>query len=230
MPTQIVEPSSLARPSEKFRAKPRFRGFSHILAFSSALTLAPILIVATPGITNRFIMGIYGLAIVGLFGVSAIYHRTDWTDRGAAVARRLDHSMIFVAIAATHTPIALISLPRGPGWVLFGIVWGGAFLGILGRLFFTNAPYWVVAVPYVVVGWSSLLVFNDVWSSLGTAGTVLLIVGGGLYTAGAIVFAVRKPNPWPNHFGFHEIFHVFTIAGAACHYVTIAIFVRAMAG
>lgn len=211
-------------------SKPRFRGFLHLLAFSSTLTLAPILIVVTPGIADRFIMAIYAISIVGLFGISALYHRNQWSERGARIVRRLDHSMIFVATAATHTPIALIALPTAPGWTLFGIVWGGAVLGIAARVFATDAPYWMIAVPYVVVGWCSLLVINHLWSSLGVAGFTLMLVGGGLYTLGAVFYALQRPNPWPKSFGYHEIFHLLTVAAAACHYVVIAIFVRALAG
>ncbi len=209
--------------------KPLFRGFSHLLAFSSALTLAPLLIVFTPGVADRFIMAIYAIAIVGLFGISALYHRNNWGPKGASIVRRLDHSMIFVATAATHTPIALIALPTKPGWVLFGIVWTGAVVGIVFRLFFTDAPSWMVSIPYVLVGWSSIFVINHVWNSLHLAAFILLLVGGGLYTVGAIIYAAHRPNPWPQHFGYHEIFHAFTIGGAACHYVVIAIFVRSLA-
>lgn len=208
--------------------KPRFRGFSHLLAFASTLTLAPLLIVFTPGIADRFIMAVYALAIVGLFGVSALYHRNEWSERAAAIVRRLDHSMIFIAIAATHTPIALIALPAGPGWVLFGIVWTGAVVGIVFRVCFTKAPYWLVSIPYVLVGWSSIFVINHVWASLHLAAFILLLVGGVLYTTGAIIYAIHRPNPWPQHFGYHEIFHALTIGGAACHYVVIAIFVRSL--
>lgn len=205
-------------------SKPAFRGLLHLLAFSSALTLAPILIVVTPGIADRFIVAIYALSIVGLFGVSAMYHRVEWSPLAARRVRKLDHSMIFVATAATHTPIALIALPPKPGWVLFGVVWSGAALGIIGRVFFSNAPYWLVATPYVVVGWSSLFVVNHIWSSLHLAGFILLIVGGILYTAGAVIYAMHRPNPWPHHFGYHELFHALTVAAAACHYVVIAFF------
>jgi len=205
-----------------------FRGFIHMLAFSSALTLAPILIVITPGVTPRFVMAIYGISIVGLFGVSALYHRNQWTERGSSVIRKVDHSMIFIATAATHTPIALLALPTKPGWVLFFVVWIGAGIGIAGRVLFTDAPYAVIAIPYVLVGWSSIIVVNHVWASLKVAGFVLLFVGGFLYTIGAIIYAAHKPNPWPNHFGYHEIFHALTVGGAACHYVVIAIFVRAL--
>lgn len=209
--------------------KPRFRGLIHLMAFSSALTLAPILIVVTPGVADRFIMAIYGFAIVGLFGVSALYHRHDWSERGVAIVRRIDHSMIFIATAATHTPIALIALPTRPGWTLFAVVWIGAVAGIFGRVFFPDAPYAVIAVPYVLVGWSSVFVINHVWSSLGVAGFTLLIAGGALYTAGAVIYALHRPNPWPRSFGYHEIFHALTVGGAACHYVVIAFFVRGLA-
>lgn len=216
---------STAQRRAKGGAKPSFRGLIHLLAFSSALTLAPILVVVTPGVADRFIMAIYGFAIVALFGVSALYHRLEWTERGAAIIRRVDHSMIFVATAATHTPIALIALPTKPGWILFTIVWAGAAVGILGRVFFSDAPYAVVAIPYVVVGWSSIFVINHVWDVLAITGFVLLVVGGALYTAGAVVYAMQRPNPWPDHFGYHEIFHALTVGGAACHYVVIAFFV-----
>lgn len=208
--------------------KPRFRGFVHLLAFASALTLAPLLVVFTPGVSSRFIMAIYSVSIVGLFGISALYHRNDWSPRGIEIMRRMDHSMIFIATAATHTPIALLALPTKPGWALFSIVWAGAIVGICGRLFFPNAPYVVVAIPYVLVGWSSLFVINHVWTGVGVAGFILLVVGGSLYTLGAVIYALHRPNPWPNHFGYHEIFHTLTVMAAACHYVVIAIFVRGM--
>ena len=145
-----------------------------------------------------------------------------------AVMRRIDHSMIFVATAATQTPIALLALPTGPGWLLFGVVWGGALLGIVGRMLFPRAPLGLVAIPYVAVGWSSLVVINYVWDELAVAGFVLLLVGGVLYTLGAVIYATHWPDPWPRHFGYHEIFHALTVAGAACHYVVIAIFVRGL--
>ena len=228
MHTELVDAPSTAERHAAGEEKPRFRGFLHLLAFSSALTLAPILIVITPGVADRFIMAIYSIAIVGLFGVSSLYHRNEWSERGITIVRRLDHSMIFIATAATHTPIALIALPPGPGWTLFAVVWLGALAGIAGRVFFPNAPYAVVAVPYVLVGWSSLFVINHVYASLGVAGFTLLVVGGGLYTLGAVIYALHRPNPWPRSFGYHEIFHALTVAGAACHYVVIAIFVRGL--
>ncbi len=173
-------------------------------------------------------MATYAVGIVALFGVSALYHRLDWSPSGSMIVRRIDHSMIFVATAATHTPIALLALPSRPGWVLFGIVWSGAVAGILGRVLLADAPAFVVALPYVLVGWCSLFVINHVWNSLHLAAFILLFVGGLLYTVGALVYAVRRPNPWPHSFGYHEVFHALTVMAAACHYVVIAIFVRGL--
>jgi len=224
--TSLEPASSAGSRRHTTGLRPRFRGLIHLLAFSSALTLAPILVVTTPGVAPRFIMAIYAFAIVGLFGVSAIYHRHDWSPTGSAVIRRIDHSMIFLATAATHTPIALLALPTTPGWVLFGIVWGGAAIGIAARILFSHAPYAIIAFPYVLVGWSSVFVIDHVWASLPVAAFVLLLVGGLLYTVGAVIYAKRRPNPWPASFGYHEIFHTLTVAAAACHYVVIAIFVR----
>ncbi len=204
--------------------KPRFRGTSHLLAFVSALTLAPVMIVSAPGLGPRLVMAVYTVAIVGLFGISALYHRNDWGDRGFLIMRRLDHSMIFVAIAGTYTPIALFGLPSSSARLVLLVVWIGAILGIISRVAWTDAPYPVIAGPYVAVGWACLLVVGDVWRSLGAAGFILLLVGGLLYTAGAAVYAVRRPDPWPLTFGYHEVFHVFVIGGAAVHYVVVAFF------
>ncbi|MGI9602475.1 MAG: PAQR family membrane homeostasis protein TrhA [Acidimicrobiales bacterium] len=201
--------------------KPRFRGTSHLLAFVSALTLAPLIIVSAPGVWPRLVIAVYAVAIVGLFGISALYHGHDWGDLGYAVMRRLDHSMIFVAIAGTYTPIALFALPSSSARLVLLVVWIGAALGIVGRVAWTDAPYPVIAAPYVAVGWACLLVVGDVWRHLGVAGFILLLVGGVLYTAGAGIYALRRPDPWPLTFGYHEVFHLFVIAGAAVHYVAV---------
>lgn len=216
-----VRPIADAEPK---KVKPRLRGVSHRMAFIAALTLMPIMIVAAPRVAPRFIVAIYCAAIVGLFGVSALYHRVDWGESGYNFMRRLDHSMIFVAIAGTYTPIAIFALPPFERNLVLGIVWSGALIGIGARLVFHNAPYWVIAVPYVVVGWVAVFVLDDIWRSMGAAGFVLLLVGGGLYTIGAGIYAFRRPDPWPTMFGYHEIFHLFVIGGAATHYVAVAFF------
>ncbi len=210
--------------------KPYLRGVSHQWAFVVAATLAPIVIATSPGIAPRFVMAIYTVGAMGLFGISALYHRCNWSERALGVMRRLDHSMIFVAIAATYTPIALFVLPGATGLAILIVVWIGAAFGIAGRLLWSHAPYWAIAVPYVIVGWACVFVAPSLWYHFGVAGTVLLLIGGVSYTAGATIYATRRPNPWPRVFGYHEVFHLFVIAGAAVHYVAVVFFALPKAG
>ena len=211
--------------AEPVATKPLFRGVAHRAAFIASLTLAPIMVVRAPGIVPRFVTALYCLSIVALFGVSALYHRVDWGPRGRSVMQRLDHATIFVAIAATYTPVAAFALSPWAARLVLSLVWGGALIGTWVRLRFTDAPTPVVALPYLVVGWCLLPVVADAWHHLGVAGFVLLLIGGLLYTSGAVVFAFRRPDPWPHTFGFHEVFHLLTIAAAALHYVAFAFFV-----
>ena len=211
--------------AEPVATKPLFRGVAHRAAFIASLTLAPIMVVGAPGIVPRFVTALYCLSIVALFGVSALYHRVDWGPRGRSVMQRLDHATIFVAIAATYTPVAAFALSPWAARLVLSLVWGGALIGTWVRLRFTDAPTPVVALPYLVVGWCLLPVVADAWHHLGVAGFVLLLIGGLLYTSGAVVFAFRRPDPWPDTFGFHEVFHLLTIAAAALHYVAFAFFV-----
>ncbi len=206
-------------------AKPRYRGVSHRMSFVAALTLAPIMVVRAPGVWPRFIIALYALAVVALFGVSALYHRIPWGERGDRIMQRFDHSTIFIAIAASYTPIAAFALSPWAAKLVLPLVWGGALIGIWLRLRFTTASKPVVALPYLVVGWCLLPVAPDAWQQLGVAGFVLLLVGGLLYTAGAVVYAFKSPDPWPDTFGFHEVFHACTVTAAALHYVAIAFIV-----
>ena len=205
--------------------KPLFRGVTHRVAFTASLTLAPIMVVRAPGIAPRFVTALYCLSIVALFGVSALYHRIDWGPRGHRVMRRLDHATIFVAIAATYTPVAVFALSSWAARLVLSLAWGGALIGTWVRLRFPDAPTPAVAVPYLLVGWCLLPVVADAWHHLGVAGFVLLLIGGLLYTSGAVVFAFRRPDPWPDTFGFHEVFHLLTVTAATLHYVAFAFIV-----
>ena len=209
---------------------PMFRGVRHRVLFIVALTLAPIMIVAAPGVGPRLVIAFYTLSIAALFGVSALYHRVPWSPRVKRAMQRLDHAVIFVAIGGTYTPVALFALSPWAAKLVLALVWGGAAVGVFMRVRFTEAPKAVVALPYLVVGWCLMAVVADAWHHLGVAGFLLLLVGGLAYTAGALVFAFQRPDPWPATFGFHEVFHVLTVAGAALHYVAIAFVVLPMAG
>lgn len=204
--------------------RPYLRGWSHALAFLAAVCLAPIVIVLGPGGSARWIVAIYALAVVGLFGVSAGYHRLAWGTRAHGVMNHVDHSMIFVFIAATYTPLAAFTLEGGARSLILGLVWGGALLGIARRLAWPDAPSWLTVLPYLAVGWAAVLVVDDLWRTVGVAGFVLLLVGGLLYSVGAVIYASARPNPWPRWFGHHEIFHLLVIAAVAVHYVTVNFF------
>ena len=196
---------------------PMFRGVSHRAMFIVALTLAPIMIVAAPGVGPRLVIAFYTLSIAALFGVSALYHRVPWSPRVRRAMQRLDHAVIFLAIGGTYTPVALFALSPWAANLVLTLVWGGAAVGIFMRIRFTDAPKAVVALPYLVVGWCLMAVVADAWYHLGVAGFLLLLAGGLAYTAGALIFALQRPDPWPATFGFHEVFHVLTVAGAALH-------------
>ena len=202
--------------------RPRLRGRSHQVAFVVAAALAPVMIALAPGIAARLVIAVYALAIAALFGVSAAYHRGDWSAAARARMRRLDHSMIFLAIAATYTPIAAFALSPSSARLVLPIVWAGAAVGIVVRNVWHDAPAPVAAAPYLVVGWAAVVVMSDVWRSLGVAGFSLVALGGVLYTAGALIYAVRRPDPWPRTFGYHEVFHLLVIGGAALHYLGVA--------
>ncbi len=201
--------------------RPRLRGWFHAAACIAAVTLAPIVIVAAPGGAPRGVIALYAGAIVALFGISAVYHRVPWAHRAREIMKTLDHSMIFVAIAATYTPVAAFGLHGDDRLMLLLVVWIGAAVGVASKILWPGAPKALAVATYLAVGWAALLVIDDLWRSLGVAGFVLLIVGGLLYSGGALIYALRNPDPWPRWFGYHELFHVLVIAAAAVHYVAV---------
>jgi hemolysin III len=152
-----------------------------------------------------------------LFGNSALYHRFNWGPKTFAVLKRIDHANILLLIAGTYTPIATLALPPEKGLLLLILVWSGALLGILFRVFWVDAPRWLYVALYVVLGWAAVMYIVDLMKA-NAAMMILVIIGGVLYTAGAVVYAVKKPNPWPGSFGFHEIFHVCTVLAFLCHW------------
>jgi len=205
------------------------RGWLHTYAFFVAIAAGIVLctLAATAahrgGIAPVVSCAIYSLTVCGLFGISALYHRRVWSPRGYRVMRRLDHSMIFIFIAGTYTPISVMLLSHTKAVVILAIVWGGAILGVAVKMITPNASRWLSAPLYVALGWVAVAVLPDIARHGGVAALVLMLVGGAFYTIGAVFYALRKPNPWPKTFGHHEFFHAFTLLAATCHQVAIYI-------
>jgi hemolysin III len=167
-------------------------------------------------------MAVYTLAMVALFGVSAAFHRIRWQPAARRGMRRADHSTIFVGIAGTYTAVAALALSGWAQILVLSLVWVGGGVGIALRQVWLDAPKWAVSLPYVVVGWCALAVVPQLVRGLGMGGFALVLAGGAAYTAGAVVYALRRPDPWPAVFGYHEVFHSCTVVGAALHYAALA--------
>lgn len=202
--------------------KPLLRGWSHLGGLVGMVIAGPILITRAPDAGAEVVLSVYVLSVVALFGVSAAFHLVHWKPAGRRRMRRADHSTIFLAIAGSYTAVAGLALTGWSRVLVLCLVWIGAVVGITLRQVWLDAPKWAVAVPYVVVGWAALAVLPQLLHALGGTGFALLVAGGACYTAGAIVYALRRPDPAPAVFGYHEVFHAFTIAGAVLHFVVIA--------
>ncbi|SDG77387.1 hemolysin III [Lentzea fradiae] len=205
--------------------RPRLRGWLHLWSFiASVATGATLIALAASTVSARAALAttVYGLTVLGLFGVSAVYHRVTWkSTRVRTWMKRLDHSMIFVFIAGTYTPFALLAMNPDTGRVVLLVVWIGALLGVTMKLAWPHAPRWVGVPIYIALGWVAVFVLPELLEHAGVAALVLLLVGGVLYTVGAVFYATRWPNPWPGVFGFHEFFHAATVVAAICHYIAI---------
>jgi hemolysin III len=205
--------------------KPRLRGVSHQWAFLAALVSGVFLVVNAPSRRALAAAAVYAVALAGMFGASALYHRINWRPRVSVWMRRLDHSMIFVMIAGTYTPVALLLLDGSFSRIVLAVLWGGAILGLTMNLVWIGAPSWLAAVIYVALGWAGLATLPELIRVDGVVAAILLVAGGVLYTAGAVVYARRRPDPKPAEFGYHEVFHVLVIAAAVVHFVAVAFFV-----
>ncbi|MGZ4674624.1 MAG: PAQR family membrane homeostasis protein TrhA [Ilumatobacteraceae bacterium] len=206
--------------------KPLMRGWSHVLAFTVVAVLGIImLVVAGASPSERVWLGVYVAGTLTMFGISAAYHTLPWGPHGRSIMRRLDNSAIFLAIAGAYTPIMAVALTGWQKVVVLSAAWGGAVVGMTLEWVPLKVPRPLFTAIYVIVGWSAALAFPQLYRHLGGTGFALVLGGGLLYTLGAVVYALKRPDPWPKVFGFHEIFHLFTLAGAGCHLAAIAFYV-----
>src|SRR5277367_49447 len=202
--------------------KPKLRGVSHEYAFFVSLACGVALILAASGGRARLAATIYAVAVSALFGTSALYHRVTWRPSARRWMRRLDHSMIFVMIAGTYTPVALIALHGTLAKTILIVVWAGALGGVVFKLVWIDAPKWLLASVYVLLGLVSGAIVGELPAAIGWLGMAGLALGGVLYVIGAVVYASGRPDPSPKVFGYHEVFHALVIVAAGLQYAVIA--------
>lgn len=197
--------------------KPTWRGWIHAGVFPISIVAGIILVLSAQGAAAKWSSTVFVLTSMLLFGNSALYHRFSWRPKVRLLLKRIDHANIFLLIAGTYTPIAVLALPPAKGTLLLVLVWGGALLGIGFRVFWINAPRWLYVPLYLALGWGAVAFLGDI-AAANLASMILVATGGLLYTIGAIMYAMKRPNPWPGRFGFHELFHVCTVLAFLCHW------------
>lgn len=200
--------------------KPTWRGWIHAGTFPLTIAAGIVLIVLADGPAAKWSSAVFMLTSMMLFGISALYHRFNWTPRTKVMLKRFDHANIFLLIAGTYTPLAVLALPPSKGILLLFLVWGGTVLGIAFRVFWVTAPRWLYVALYILLGWASVMYIVDLVQA-NVAMMVLVVIGGLAYTVGAVVYGLKKPNPIPGVFGFHEIFHTLTVVAFLCHWTAI---------
>ena len=211
--------------------KPKLRGWIHLATAPLALAGGIVLVCLSPTTATRVGSAMFAGSALLLFGVSALYHTGTWSPRVWTFLRRFDHANIFILIAGSYTPITLILLEGTQRVVLLSVVWGCAILGVLFRVFWLDAPRWLYLPLYIGLGWSAVFFIpgfidgaaNRLGTGMAIAVLVLVVVGGLFYTTGGVVYGVKRPNPWPQWFGFHEVFHSFTILAFVSHYVGVSL-------
>ncbi|GAA3533232.1 DNA-binding protein [Aeromicrobium flavum] len=205
--------------------KPKLRGWLHAATAPLALISFLVMLVLADSVAARAGAAVFMLSALLLFGVSAVYHTVPWRERAKQTLRRLDHSNIFVMIAGSYTPFSLLLLERDQTIILLSLVWGGALLGVLFKVFWLSAPRWVYVPLYLALGWAALIYLPDFMAAASTVTFVMLSLGGLFYTIGALVYAFQWPDPNPRWFGYHEVFHALTIAAFIVHYIGVSFLV-----
>lgn len=207
------------------RRRPRLRGVIHQYAFFASIGVGAALIAGADGSRARFGAAVFAVCVTAMLGVSALYHRVVWPPRARRWMRRLDHAAIYLLIAGTYTPFALNALAGAWRTAILAVVWTGCALAIVLKVAWVDSPRWVAAVVAIALGWLGVTTLPQLHGSVGSIGLALLGVGGVLYTAGAIVYARRRPDPVPQVFGYHELFHALVVAAAGCQYGAVALVV-----
>lgn len=210
--------------------KPRWRGISHQIAFFVSIATGVLLIVSTSTLNEAVAAAIFAVSITILFGVSALYHRVQWSKVAREKMRRLDHSSIYLLISGTYTPVMWLTLDRTLATWILSAVWCASILGVILELAVPRAPKWLAAAIYVGIGWTAIFVVPEITAELGLLPVILIALGGLFYTVGALIYAFKRPDPAPAIFGYHEIFHLLVIAGAYLHYGVVYLFVIGRAG
>lgn len=210
---------TLENPAELLR--PTMRGWLHAVAALFSVAAGVALVAVAPAGRTRAGVSIFAVALALTFATSALYHRVRWSPSACRRMARLDHSMIFLLIAATYTPFAVLAMSPPVARAVLAGVWGGALVGVAARNLWRQPPPVVMVALYLALGWVAAFVFPDILHRAGAGPLSMLIVGGGLYTVGAFVYALRRPSPLPGIFGYHEVFHLCTVLAAACHYVAL---------
>jgi hemolysin III len=210
----LVDEIERPAPGEQ---KPTWRGWIHAAITPVAAVAGVVLVALAHGAEAKVASTVFAVSSLLLFGNSALYHRIDWSPPVKRALKRVDHANIFLLIAGTYTPLSLLALPPGPGILLLCVVWGVALLGILFRVFWIGAPRWLYVPIYVGLGWVAVMDLGALFAANATM-MLLFVVGGLLYTAGAVAYGLKRPNPFPGRFGFHEIFHTCTVLAFLCHW------------
>ena len=221
--TSAASASGPVELTDPVPVKPRMRGWLHAGMFPAVVIAGIALIALADSTRAQIACTVYVISACLLFGVSGVYHRGTWGPRGEAVLRRLDHANIFLIIAGTYTPLALLLLPESTSRPLMWAIWGAAAAGIAFRVFWVGAPRWLYTPCYIAMGWAAVFFLPDFMRAGGVTVLVLVVVGGLLYSVGGVVYGLQRPNPSPRWFGFHEVFHSLTLAAFIAHYVGISL-------
>lgn len=214
--------AAVERVADALDIKPSWRGWIHLGATPAAFLAGIVLVLVAPTALGKSTSAVYAITGVLLFGTSALYHRGNWTPGVKGLLKRLDHTNIMLVIAGTYTPLSALLLSRSTAALVLWVIWIGAVLGVLFRILWVHAPRWLYVPIYVALGMAAL-VFLPEFFSASPAATVLICVGGAFYIAGAVIYGIRKPNFSRNHFGFHELFHAFTVVGFTLHFIAVLI-------